>query len=254
MNWKECWQTLLGILFPSKFICPFCWQTAREVGEKGLCGFCIEKIMRISQREETCPQCGYFTAGEECFNCKYWLNSALKVASVVPYEGIFRDLVYNFKYKGQKELARPLGTLMAYRVKSLGITGRIGIVVPIPLYPGREMERGYNQSLLLAKVVAEQLQKPLWSEVLVRKKFLTPQTQLGRKERLKNLTGAFEYSQSKQVKGSSILLVDDIVTTGATLLSCANALQKAGAREIYGVTWAAGYNVRLLKTYAGNWL
>ena len=210
--------------------------------------------MRISRREEVCPQCGYFTAGEECFNCRYWLNPSLTVASVVPYEGIFREMVYNFKYKAKKEYARPLGTLMAYRIQELGISGRIGVVVPVPLYPGREMERGYNQSLLLAKVIAEELQKPLWSEILKRKSFLQSQTQLGRKERLENLVGAFEYSQTRKVEGSSILLVDDIVTTGATLLSCAGTLQQAGARRIYGITWAAGYNVKLLEKYAGKWL
>lgn len=252
MNCFKWRDSLLELFFPSKSICPICWQKDLEGKYQGVCPSCLKKIMEITREVETCPRCGYFTAGEACPNCRYWAESVLTVGSVVPYDGVFKELIHDFKYNEKKEFAFPLGYLMAYRVKEMGIAEKIHAVMPVPLYIGREIERGYNQSLLLAKVIAKELQKPLWRDALERKHFHHTQTILGRKERVENLAGAFEYARNEDVNGNSILLVDDIITTGATLLSCTNTLQKAGAQQVYGITWAAGYSLKLLKEMQEN--
>ena len=252
MNWSKCKDSLWELLFPDKSICPICWQKKLEVKSQGVCPSCLTEIMEITREVETCPRCGYFTAGETCPNCRYWTDSALTVASVVPYDGVFKDLIHALKYNEMKELALPLGYLMASRVKEWGIAEQIQAIMPVPLYIGREIERGYNQSLLLAKVITKELQKPLWRDALERKHFHHTQTTLGRKERVENLAEAFEYARKEDVKGKNILLVDDIITTGATLLSCANTLQKAGAQRVYGITWASGYSIRLMKKMAAK--
>ena len=245
-------NSVLGMVFPENTICPICGKKENEVKQKGICQQCVSHILTIAQTEEVCPRCGFFTAGEACPNCRYWGNSELKVGSVVPYDGIFREMIHELKYNKKKENALPIGYLMACRVKELGIGGTIEAIVPVPLYIGREAERGFNQSLLLAKVIAEELHKPIWKEALERSHFHHTQTVLGRKERMENLAGAFEFAGKQKQAAASVLLVDDIITTGATLLSCANALETNGVQRIYGIAWAAGFSIKMMKRLAGN--
>ena len=251
-GWRELPGSILGMIFPEKVLCPLCGTKEVGVQQKGICQSCISHIMNITETEDVCPRCGYFTAGEACPNCRHWGGLPLKVGSVVPYDGVFREMIHELKYNQKKENAQPIGYLMARRVRELGLERSIDAIVPVPLYLGREAERGYNQSLLLAKVIAQELNKPIWKEALARKHFHHTQTVLGRNERLENLAGAFEFTGKPKQEVRDVLLVDDIITTGATLLSCANALQNAGVRNIYGITWAAGYSIKMMKKLAGN--
>lgn len=252
-RWRVLSDSVLGLVFPQHIICPFCGKKANEVKEKGLCWNCVFRILTIANTEEVCPRCGFFTAGEACPNCRYWGDSELKVGSVVPYDGIFREMIHELKYNKKKENALPIGYLMACRAKEMGMEGAIDAIVPVPLYIGRETERGYNQSLLLAKVIADELHKPIWKEALERSHFHHTQTVLGRKERMENLAGAFEFAGKEKKEYESVLLVDDIITTGATLLSCANTLEKAGVQKVYGIAWAAGFSIKMMKRLAGNY-
>ncbi|MGI6144464.1 MAG: ComF family protein [Clostridia bacterium] len=253
MKGQAWWNAILNIFFPENGICLFCLQKEKSAEYMGICTECADKILEISENEKVCPTCGYFTGGQECPNCRNLQFGTFAVGSVVPYEGMFRELIHDLKYNGREELARPLGYLMARRVKRLGMARNIRAVVPVPLYYSREEERGFNQSLLLAKAIAEDLGKPLWSEALSREHFHQPQMLLTREERLKNIMGAFKYSSDQQLSGKAILLVDDIITTGATLRACADVLRQAGAEQVYGITWAGGYNVKLLERIAGSW-
>lgn len=251
-GWKELPSTILGLIFPEKVMCPLCAKKGASVQKRGICQSCISNIINITETEDVCPRCGYFTAGEACPNCRHWGETSLKVGSVVPYDGIFREMIHELKYNQKKENAQPLGYLMARRVRELGFERAIDALVPVPLYLGREIERGYNQSLLLAKVIAQELHKPIWKEALTRKHFHHTQTVLGRNERLENLAGAFEFAGNPKREVKAVLLVDDIITTGATLLSCAHTLENAGVSNIYGITWASGYSIKMMKRLAGN--
>ncbi|MGI6587822.1 MAG: ComF family protein [Peptococcia bacterium] len=253
MKRQGWWNAFLNVLFPDRDICLFCLQKDTSAEHMGICGECTQKVLEITEKQETCPFCGFFTAGEACPNCRSWREKLLKVGTVVPYEGMFRELIHGLKFNGREDLARPIGYLMACRVRRLRLVGKIRAVVPVPLYSTREKERGFNQSLLLAEAVAEELQKPLWPEVLAREHFHHPQMMLSREERMKNITGAFKQAKGIDLSGGTILLVDDIITTGATLLACADVLYQAGAQEVCAITWAVGYNIKLMEKVAGSW-
>ena len=135
-----------------------------------------------------------------------------------------------FKYEERADLARPLGHLLRRAVMDAGI--QADVVVPVPLHPRRLAERGYNQSALLARSVAQQLDIPFAPRALERCRQTAQQARLGRAERLENMAEAFAVRDKPAVALRSVLLVDDVLTTGATLLACRQALAKAGARDV----------------------
>lgn len=243
----EKWlETVLDLLFPETKHCPFCWQEVEGRSTGGLCPECAEKILNLDHRFPTCPRCGRFTAADKCPNCYDWPEKISKVISVVPYDGIFKEKIFEIKYNNKKELVSPLGYLMASKVKKHLPPKRDMIIIPIPLHPLREEERGYNQSTLLARVVMRELRIPLTEDVLVRQHYERSQTLLGRGERRKNIQNAFLVEDKSKIRGKNVLLVDDILTTGATMVEAAAALHSAGAEYIIGLTWAAGIDKHLL--------
>jgi len=254
MKWHDWMRALLEIFFPREFICPLCWRKGQSRDNKGFCDSCVNKVLSLSREIDTCPRCGYFKADQACPNCYNWENTSLEVVSVVPYYGMFKELIYNLKYNGKKDIIYPLGCLMAKRIEELEIKEKIKAVIPVPLHFSRENARGFNQSLLLAKEVATELGKPLLENVIKRNNFRYSQTRLRKKGRFENIAGAFEGVNKQEIVGKTILIVDDIITTGATLMACAKALEQMGAIKVYGVTWAAGYNIKIINKIAGNWL
>lgn len=135
-----------------------------------------------------------------------------------------------FKYEERADLARPLGHLLRRAVIDAGI--QADVVIPVPLHPRRLAERGYNQSALLARSVAQQLDVPFAPRALARCRQTAQQARLGRTERLENMAEAFVVRNKPAVALRSVLLVDDVLTTGATLLACRQALTRAGAQDV----------------------
>ena len=109
-------------------------------------------------------------------------------------------------------------------------------IIPVPLYPSRKRERGYNQSRILAEEVSKTISVPLAEKVLIRKKKTKDQTHLSPEERERNVKGAFVVRANLTLQGKKVILVDDVITTGSTLKECARVLKEAGAREVVGVT------------------
>ncbi|UCE63949.1 MAG: ComF family protein [Nitrospirota bacterium] len=132
-------------------------------------------------------------------------------------------------------MAGPLATLL---LKALTPLPTIDVILPVPLHPTRLREREYNQSLLLAFPLSTQLGLPISYSTLVRIRPTTPQTSLRRKDRIKNLRRSFVVTQPTILRDKSILLVDDVFTTGTTVNECAKALRKAGVSHVYVVTLA----------------
>ena len=141
------------------------------------------------------------------------------------YEGVLKEAISRFKFYGLRRLSRPLGGLLP----NLPIP-ESDAIVPVPLTAKGLKQRGFNQSLLIARVVSEKTGAPLNIDTLLKIKETPPQVGLSASERHKNLTGAFEVKGN--LKGKRILLVDDVVTTGATATACSKALLKAGAQEV----------------------
>lgn len=135
-------------------------------------------------------------------------------------------------------MAPYMGHLMVQRYSQLPELSEAEIIIPVPLYPSRVRKRGYNQSELLARAFAQEVQLPFDATCLVRTRDTQSQTKLGRKGRLENMTGAFACIEAEKVHNKIILLIDDVATTGATLEGCALALRQAGAKRVIAYTFA----------------
>lgn len=174
-----------------------------------------------------------------CQDCALKPKFFAKARAVALYDGAARQHVHMLKYQGRAVLAEVLGRLMAEAALSDADYCDCELVVPVPMHRKKEEVRGYNQAYLLAREVGRFLDMGVTS-ALVRTRFTDPQSTLGRQGRSRNLRGAFEVPCPADVSGRRVLLVDDVITTGSTASECARALLRAGAREVYVLTYAVG--------------
>jgi ComF family protein len=144
------------------------------------------------------------------------------------YEGRLRELIHLFKYSRVRPLARPLGSYLASAIPR---DQSFDVVVPVPLHWRRLWERGFNQSDLLARAVARRYGAPV-VRALRRRRATATQAGLTNARRRANVAGAFAVKRARAVSGRRVLLVDDVMTTGATASACAGALKRAGSRYV----------------------
>lgn len=152
-----------------------------------------------------------------------------RAAAVVRYEGVARRLVHALKFRGHDILAAPSGALMAETARANGFDRGTGAVVPVPSTARRNRDRGYDPGALLAEDVARRLRRPL-RRLLERVREARPQSSLPATQRRRNVQGVFAASPS--ARGAELLLVDDVMTTGATAFEAARALREAGASRV----------------------
>ena len=144
----------------------------------------------------------------------------------------YQKLIHKLKYKGKKEIGFFLGQLFAYEIKNHPKYNDIDFIVPVPLHPKRYKERGYNQAEWIAMGIADVLKTKISANNLYRKVATQTQTKKSRLERWKNVNSIFDLKNYEQFKNKHILLVDDVITTGSTLESCAETLLKTGNIKI----------------------
>ena len=211
----------LDFIFPP--VCVACQQVGAP-----LCDGCQALILR--PQEPLCPQCG--RAVEQpvaaCDLCQRY-PLPLQVRAAALYGEPLRRAIHGFKYEGLFALASPLAALMVEEWPRWSVPA--DLVLPIPLHPERERERGYNQTLLLVREFCRRLSLVPDSTALSRIRYTRPQVELGVRERLHNVRGAFRADRRK-VAQKRILLVDDVCTTGATLAAAAEALLGVGAYSV----------------------
>ena len=162
----------------------------------------------------------------------------LQLEWCAPFAGPVRHALHDLKYAGERRLAEPLGAAVARRWARVGTGAEV--VVPVPVHADRERHRGYDQAALIAAVVARDLGRPL-ALALERGRATVAQFELGREDRAANVAGAFRVgagSSRAAVAGRWVLLVDDVVTTGATLAACATALRDVGAAAVSAIAVA----------------
>lgn len=231
-------NALLDIFLPPR--CHICRALIPGSGALHICDSCYAGLPIISP--PFCSICGIPLqgAGEShpCGRCITALPPYLAARAALRYEGACRDLIHAFKYRDKSHLRRPLGLLTAQFLSDFYRAHRPDLLVPVPLHRSRLRSRGFNQSVLLAELLAKQWQIPLQRQLLQRTRATTPQMELSRAERLTNLQGAFKVHDSSLVADRRIMLVDDVFTTGSTLAVCASALLQAGCREVTAVTVA----------------
>jgi ComF family protein len=231
------WSGLLDLLYP-----PRCLVCERH-GRPALCEECTAHFLPIP--EPVCPRCGRPREGQEpCRTCaaagpEGWGFDAACAAAV--YVGHLREAIHRFKYGYAEALAEPLGAFLANRLVTDDLlTETADAVVPVPIHPARERERGFNQSALLAWPVAQMLGVPLLTRAVRRVRRTPPQVGLAADARRRNMAGAFAVPDATPVAGRRILLIDDVFTTGTTVHVCAQALRAAGAKSVTVATLAAG--------------
>lgn len=154
------------------------------------------------------------------------------------YSGTLLVLVHQLKYRGQAGLGAPLGRLLYAAFCRWFSHVAPDLIVPVPLHPRRFRQRGFNQAYQLVRGWPSVGRPEIARELLVRRRSTPPQTGLGRRDRRKNIRGAFEVEAGKRISGKRILLVDDVMTTGATLNECARVLRVAGAARVDCLTLA----------------
>lgn len=222
-------EQILDFLFPPR--CVACGKFGTY-----LCESCFGKI-EFAQRQ-FCPICGKPSIGGFAHpGCKrpFSLDGALTVAN---YQSIMHNLISLFKYK---PFLTDLQTVFQH-ILNLTLTKNYFtekfIVAAVPLHWTRKNWRGYNQAEILGKIVAEFFNFEFNQEILRRIRFTKPQTQLAREERWENVSGAFALygKTNEKIKGKSILLVDDVWTTGATLKECGKVLKRNGAAKVWAFT------------------
>jgi len=217
-----------------------------DAPEEFLCGDCRRDIRVLSAPD--CPCAGLYDGWEKhrnlCEFCPRLPEGFNSVRSAFPYVGPIGDMIRNLKYRGQESAAYPLASLavVALRDHFDQLIERKGVdlVVPVPLHPTRQWRRGFNQSERIAGEIARLLNLE-FEEHGARRMRITPR-QARRdtpEERLANVADAFDVVDPMRVAARRILLIDDVLTTGATVASCAAALRRAGAESVHIVTIAA---------------
>ena len=232
-------NALIDLIYPPR--CPICQaflqdKPARHSGrDLPFCRACFGEFTEI--KSPICTLCGRpFSAGIDkdriCEDCIRRRPSYDIARAPYLYDGALMTAIHELKYSQRTYLAEPLGFLLASFAETWIGELKGPLVMPVPLHPRRLRARGFNQSLLLARRVASSTGAELDFLSLRRTRFTKPQTELRSAERKKNVRKAFEVVKPEAVKKRTILLVDDVATTGSTLNECAKALRRAGARRV----------------------
>jgi len=226
---------LLSVVFPSRCAC--CGQSVTRPTRGPLCEPCWAALPR-----HRCPlcRCGLPLPGraQACARCRRGRNPIAAGASLGPYEGPLRTAIHELKYRGRRRVAGRLAEALLGRPGVLPVLGGGVVLVPVPLHPRKRRERGFNQSELLAAAIAARAGVPLVKDALVRRRETGTQTGLSAAARRANVRGAFAVRRRARIEGRRIVLLDDVYTTGATALACAQALLAAGAHEVRLLTLA----------------
>ncbi|MDI6801682.1 MAG: ComF family protein [Thermodesulfovibrionales bacterium] len=215
---------LLNLLFPSK--CPVCGNHSDSYLYSPICKNCWSGIERYTG--PSCGICGTPTVSPHTTTCGNCLKSRPLFSKVLYYgiyDGILKEAIHLLKFNGVKRLSKPLGFLLS----ELPLPQANGIV-SVPLHHSRLWKREFNQTASISRFLSKKLKIPLMPDVIRKIKDTPLQTDVTGKERFQNLKNAF--SVSGNVSGLELLLVDDVITTGATVRECAKALKKAGAKSI----------------------
>ncbi len=175
-----------------------------------------------------------------CANCAHRTLYFEAAVSAYRSRGVVRQIIHDFKYGRQVYLRHSITRWLRVAMNDERISAeRFDVIAPVPLHPARQRERGFNQASLLAELLSKQVSVP-WKLLLERHRYTTTQTALDRAERIENLRNAFRLRKNIDVRRLRILLIDDVLTTGATLSECARVLKDAGATSVYAVTAARG--------------
>ncbi len=221
----------MNLLFPPR--CAYCRVDIAEPEDHlPICPECCRRL--VPEKWVGCRHCGGAISEEEqtsdhCSMCKTPPLLFDTVVTIGGYHGALHDVIFRMKQPQHENLTLGMGRLLGQkRFSELAGLGA-EMIVPVPMYWMRRLRRGTNSAELLARCLGRKLDLPVRRRLLVRCKNTTPQSELSPKKRFSNMRGAFRVRMPHRLKGSRVLLVDDVLTTGATCSEAAGVLKKAGA-------------------------
>jgi len=222
-------EPVLAVVFPQA--CPACARLLPQPASGPLCAGCWSALPR--HHTPAC-RCGrpLVPGAAACGRCRRGRQLLAAGISLGPYEGPLRAAIHELKYRGRRRVASRLASALLEDSAARDLVAEGDVLVPVPLHPGRRRERGFNQAALIAREIARLTDRPWVEEALVRRAQTRPQTGLSAAERRRNVKGAFVVRRRREVTGRVVVLVDDVLTTGATAQACALALREGGATEV----------------------
>lgn len=228
------WRSKLYLDGP---VCSACGKELLSHIRGGLCPECEKTSVKLGT--DICGKCGRVLANEAefCDTCIRSERAFVRARSCYVYEGAPKKFVYRLKFGGRRYLAAFIAEAMVDRYLDCGF--ECDCVVAVPLSAKRKRKRGYNQTELIAEELSSRLKLPLIDGALVKTKENKPQTKLTRREREENVRGVYEVTSPETFKGRRVLVVDDVMTTGATLGEVSRVLYKAKARSVEALTYCS---------------
>ncbi|MCX7927657.1 MAG: ComF family protein [Candidatus Omnitrophica bacterium] len=210
----------------NNFLCRNCWQALK----RNVPPFCTRCGRTIEQKNKD------FNICKLCQNRSVYFDKAY---APFRYEGAIQKLIHSFKYKGNDYIGKVLAdNIIEFILEYHLPVSEIDVVMPVPLYSSRKREREFNQAEVLAQLIAKRFNKTLVSNNLIRTRYTSTQTELEYAQRLENVKGCFNLKRPQEVANKNVLLIDDVLTTAATVSEAASVLKEANARYIVVVTIA----------------
>lgn len=222
-------DAILNLLYPC--LCESCNNVLFK-GEKLICTKCIYNI----------PRTNFHLSTDNKINMIFWARIDIKNACSFFYynkASNYQLLIHSFKYRRRKDIGFRLSNLFALDLMNSKWISDIDFIIPVPLHIRKELIRGYNQSLIISMGISEITEIPVCADVIFRNTNSTTQTNKSRFERWENVDNIFSVKNIDQLSGKHVLIVDDVVTTGSTLESCAQALRKADSSILISIATLA---------------
>lgn len=234
-------QALLDVFYPRT--CLYCRSNINYHCEQYICGNCRKNIPFVNERH--CSRCGsvlgQYSVTSEVKGCAFCRSEHLyhdSLTAIAYYDGAIKVLIHKYKYERQRFLYKAIGDFLRTNKKLAELMREIDIVVPVPLYWRKKLQRGFNQSELIAREIHRAFLTPFSVNNLIRIKNTTSQTRLSKNKRYSNVQKAFFVKNPAIMKGKRVLLVDDVLTTGLTMRECAKKLKETGAKSIHLLVFA----------------
>jgi ComF family protein len=221
------WQALLDLIFPR--ICVACSQPLNQ-GEQHICTHCQHELPQTKSHLGYMPELDLRLAGRVPLRHNWSFLIFTK-------KGKVQRIVHALKYRGNQAIGELLGRWYGAILKAQ-VQPSFDVLLPVPLHPRKLAKRGYNQADCWARGLSQTMGIPVESDWLKREKLTDTQTRKSRLERAENMRNVFYVNDPKQLQGKSVALVDDVITTGATLEACTEVLLQAGAKDVSVITLA----------------
>ena len=236
---KDFFEKICLEIFVDKYNCIVCDEELREKSRYGLCENCLKDMTFL--KDDICKKCGrlQYNEADYCLTCKEHLRNFDSARSCVVYDDKAKEIVRGLKFGRRKYLAKYVSNFLIERYEECYADKNIDYIIPVPIMKKRQEERGYNQAEAIAKKLGEHYNLPIRTDVVEKIRQNEEQAKLSGKAREDNVIGVYKAVDSKEVKDKTVLIVDDVITTGSTASELAKILVKAKAKNVYVLTFAS---------------